>query len=251
MRHPGAGNSLAAALAALSSLAWLAGCASPKPQPPAGLAGDPPQFIQAEALAAAEAAGSVHVDMTSSSGSGSTVYSSDVSSSAGRQVITITGGGEATVLDVAGVGYLSGNPAALVGFFGFPAAASARLAGRWISFRSGQPYYQQVVNAVTLDSAIGVVRLSGRLASKGAGRVGGQPVVGVRGTAQSVPGLPAGAKATLFVATTGRLLPVSYREASGSIRLGAVFSRWGETVSVAAPRDAIPISSVITSSGAT
>lgn len=56
MRHPGAGNSLAAALAALSSLAWLAGCASPKPQPPAGLAGDPPQFIQAEALAAAEAA---------------------------------------------------------------------------------------------------------------------------------------------------------------------------------------------------
>lgn len=189
--------------------------------------------------------------MTSSSGSGSTVYSSDVSSSAGRQVITITGGGEATVLDVAGVGYLSGNPAALVGFFGFPAAASARLAGRWISFRSGQPYYQQVVNAVTLDSAIGVVRLSGRLASKGAGRVGGQPVVGVRGTAQSVPGLPAGAKATLFVATTGRLLPVSYREASGSIRLGAVFSRWGETVSVAAPRDAIPISSVITSSGAT
>ena len=102
---------------------------------------------------------------------------------------------------------------------------------------------------MTLGSAIGVVTLSGRLASHGTGRVGGQPVVGVRGTAQSVPGVPAGTKATLYVATTGRLLPVSYLEVSGSIRLRAVFSRWGETVSVAAPRDAIPITSVIGSPG--
>jgi hypothetical protein len=251
MRDRYAGHGLAAVLAAVSSLAWLAGCASQAPQPPAGLPGDPPQFIQAEALAAAQAVGSVHVDMTSSSGSGSTVYHSDVSSSDGRQVITITGGGEATVLDVAGVGYVSGNPAALVGFFGFPASVSARLTGRWVSFRSGQPYYQQVVDAVTLDSAIGVVRLSGPLTSKGVRTVSGQTVVGVRGTAPSVTGVPAGAKATLFVATTGRMLPVSYQEVSGGLRLSAVFSRWGEKVSVAAPRDAIPISSVIKPSGGT
>lgn len=242
---------LTAALAAVSGLAWLAGCASQTPQAPVGLAGDPPQFIQAEALAAAQVVGSVHIDMTSSSGSGSTMYRSDVSSSTGRQVITITGGGEATVLDVAGVGYVSGNPAALVGFFGFPAAVSARLTGRWVSFRSGQPYYQQVVDALTLGSAVGVVRLSGRLTSKGVHRVGGQPVVGVHGTAPSVPGVPAGTKATLFVATTGRMLPVSYQEASGGLRLSAVFSRWGEKVSVTAPRHAIPISSVIKSSGGT
>jgi hypothetical protein len=247
MRHSRAGSGLAAALAAVAGLACLAGCSSPKPPAPAGLAGDPPPFIQEEALAAAEAVGSVHVDMTSSSGPDSTVYSTDVSSSAGRQVITITGGGEATVLDVAGVGYVSGNPAALVGFFGFPAAVSARLTGRWVSFRSGQPYYQQVVNAVTLGSAMGVVKLSGRLASKGVRKVGGQPVVAVLGTAPSVPGVPARTKATLYVATTGRMLPVSYAEASGSIRLSAVFSRWGEKVSVTAPRDAIPITSVIKS----
>jgi len=251
MRYPRAGSGLAAALAAVAALACLAGCASPKPQPPAGLAGDPPQFIQEEALAAAEVTGSVHVDMTSSSGSGSTVYSTDVSSSAGRQVITITGGGKATVLDVAGVGYVSGNAAALVGFFGFPAAASARLADRWVSFRSGQPYYQQVVDAMTLGSAMGVVTLSGRLTSKGVRRMGGQPAVAVLGTAPSVPGVPAHTKATLYVATTGRLLPVSYAEASGSIRLSAVFSRWGEKVSVAAPRGAVPVTSVIKSSGGT
>jgi hypothetical protein len=250
MRHSGAGHGPAAALAALSILAWLAGCGS-QPSAPAGLAGDPPPFIQAEALAAAEAAGSVHVDLTSSSASGSTVYRTDVSSSAGRQVITITGGGTATVLDVAGVGYVSGNPAALVGFFGFPAAVSARLTGRWVSFRSGQPYYQQVVDAVTLGSALAAVRLSGRLTRRGRGRVNGQPVVGVRGTAPSVPGVSAGTKATLYVATTGPLLPVSYLEVSGSTRLSAVFSRWGETVRVAAPRDAIPITSVAKSSGGT
>ncbi len=246
VRHPRASHGLAAALAAASGLAWLAGCAS-QPLSPVGLAHDPPPFIQAEALAAAQAADSVHVEMISSSASGRAVYSTDVSSTAGRQVITIAGGGEATVLDVAGIGYVSGNPAALVGFFGFPPSASARLTGRWVSFRSGQPYYQQVVDAVTLGSALGVVRLSGRLTSKGMESVGGQRVVGVRGIAPSVPGVPAGTRATLYVATTGRLLPVSYQEASGSTRLSAVFSRWGETVSVAAPRGAIPISSVVKS----
>jgi hypothetical protein len=69
VRHPRARHGLAAALAAASGLAWLAGCASQQPSP-AGLAHDPPPFIQAEALAAAQAAGSVHVDMVSSSASG-------------------------------------------------------------------------------------------------------------------------------------------------------------------------------------
>jgi hypothetical protein len=246
VRHLHASHALAAALAAASGLAWLTGCASQKPSP-AGLAYDPPPFIQAEALAAAQAVGSVHVEMISSSASGRAVYSTDVSSTAGRQVITIAGGGAATVLDVDGVGYVSGNPAALVGFFGFPPAVSARLTGRWVSFRSGQPYYQEIVDAVTLDSALGVVRLSGRLTSKGLGNAGDQRVVAVRGTAPSVPGVPAGTKATLYVSTTGRLLPVSYQEVSGRTRLSAVFSRWGETVRVAAPRNAIPISSVVKS----
>jgi hypothetical protein len=116
-----------------------------------------------------------------------------------------------------------------------------------VSFRSGQPYYQQVVDAVTLGSALGVVRLSGRLSSKGMESAGGQRAVGVRGIAPSVPGVPAGTKATLYVAITGRLLPVSYQEVSGSTRLSAVFSRWGEKVSVAVPRDAVPITSVVKS----
>ncbi len=235
---------LTAALAALGGLAVLAGCASPAP-PPAGLAGDPAWFIQAQALALAEVAGSAHVEMTSSSASGSTVYSADVSASAGRQVITISGGGQATVLDVAGVGYVSGNQTALTSFFGFPAATSARLVGRWVSFRSGQPYYQQVVDAVTLGSALGVVTLSGRLTSQGRRGMDGQPVVGLRGTAPKVPGVPAGTKATLYVATNGRPLPLSFQEASGGVRLSAVFSRWGEAVSVAAPRGAIPITTVM------
>jgi hypothetical protein len=237
---------LAAALAALAALVCLAGCAGPGPPPPGGLADDPPWFIQAEALGAAEAAGSAHVEMTSSSATGSTVYSADVSASSGRQVITTPGGGQATVLDVAGVGYVTGNRAALDSFFGFPAAESGRLVGRWVSFRSGQPYYQEIVDAVTLGSALSVVTLSGRLSSRGTGRQDGQPVAAVRGVAQGVPGLPAGTKATLYVATTGRMLPVGFQELSGGIRLSAVFSRWGEAVSVAAPRDAIAITSLKT-----
>jgi hypothetical protein len=243
-------RALAPALTALGGLALLSGCASPGPPRPAGLAGDPPWFIQAEARAAAESIGSAHVEMTTSSASGTTVYSADVSASSGRQVITITGGGQATVLDVDGVGYVTGNQTALVSFFGFTAAESVRLIGRWVSFRSGQPYYQQIVDAVTLGSALGVATLSGRLSSEGLRRVGGQTVVGVRGAAPRVPGVPAGTKATLYVATNGRMLPVSFQEVSGSVHLSAVFSGWGEKVSVTAPRDAISITAATGSSRA-
>ena len=147
MTRPRAASGLAAAIAVLGGLAGLAGCSQARSSAPAGLAGDPPQFVQAEALAAAQAAGSVHVDMTSSSGSGGTVYSADVSSGAGRQVITITGGGQATVLDVAGVGYVTGNRTALASFSasrpprprGWPAGGSRSAPGSRTTSRSSRP----------------------------------------------------------------------------------------------------------------
>jgi hypothetical protein len=247
MSHP---RGLALAFAALTGLA-LAGCSGPgqKPSAHAGPTGSPrladlpPKQILSEALAAARAAGSMHSESTSRVGSFSFIFSDDSSASGGRQVITISGGGHMTIVLVAGVGYVRGNAAALAGFLGLPAQTAIQVAGRWISFSKGDPGYQQVVTGVTTQSTLDEITPAGALTKTGVRTLDGQLVVGVRGTVPASAGGPA-TTLTLYVAATGRPLPVSAQ--GGQQRpLTVVFSRWGEPVPVAAPRNAIKFPSAL------
>jgi len=237
--------SVLAALVALIGVTLLSGCdggTSPKAPVPAGLASLPPNQIVAKALAAARAAGSLHSASTAKTGLGSAVYSDDSSARAGRQVITEPGdGGHATILVLAGVGYIRGNAVALAGFFGLPDATAVQLAGRWLSVRPGQTGYQQIVQGVTTGSLLGASAPTGRLTVTPPTRVDGYPVVGVRGQVAASAGLPPGSADILYVAATGRPLPVSVQEGTGSNEVTVVFSHWGENVRVSAPRHVTPL----------
>jgi hypothetical protein len=69
--------------------------------------------------------------------------------------------------------------------------------------------------------------------------------VGVHGTVPASVGAPAGSEATLYVAASGRALPVSYRlDRTGSLQFAATFSRWGERLHLTAPSQAIPVTSI-------
>jgi hypothetical protein len=246
MCHSRAARALAAVLAALSGLAVLAGCSAGSSQTSsvsAGLADLRPQQILSKARAAVEAAGSLHYASIARSGSASAEYSDDSFPNAGRQVIKISGGGRATVLLVAGVGYMRGNTAALTGFFGFPETTAARLAGRWISIRKGDLGYEQITAGLTTGSVLDEAIPVGRLTVTGPRTLDGRSVIGVRGKVPAIVGMPAGATDTLYIAATGRPLPVRCQEGLGSLRVSVVFSRWGETMHVAAPRHAIPFPS--------
>lgn len=243
-----AARRLAAALAAVSSLVLVAslaaGCSGGSaPQPPgrSGLAALSPQQILSRADAAAKAAGSVHFASTSNEGSGSLVFSDDSAAGGGRQDITMSDGGRMTVLLVSGIGYVNGNATALSGFLGLPASTSAQLAGQWISFTSGSPGYQQVVGGVTTGSVLSEISPVGTLTKTIRRTVDGQPVVGVTGPAPASAQLPKGSKITLYVAATGRPLPVSCLEGTGKSLTSITLTHWGEPVSVAAPSHAIPV----------
>jgi hypothetical protein len=246
MRHSRAISGLALGAAAAGAPALLAGCSSSGTRPPArtGLVGEPPASVMSQALAAAQASGSAHVTMTDRSGSSSIVFNDDSSSRAGRQVITTSSGGRMIVLVVGGVAYARGNAEALA-LFGMSSDDAVRLSGRWISYRPGQPGYQDTVEDVTLGSVIDFTRLAGRLTPAGTATIDGQPVIGVRGAPPASAGFKSGTLATLYVATTGRRLPVSLQEGTRNQGESDVFSRWGERVRVSAPRDAIPISSAL------
>jgi hypothetical protein len=250
MSLPRSPSSLASALAALSALGLaaglVAGCtasASHAPAARSGLAALSPKQILARADAAATAAGTLHFYSSTQDGRSFIVFNDESAPGGGSQDITISGGGQMTVLVVAGVGYVDGNAAALQGFLGLPAATAAQLAGQWISFTPGDPDYQQVVAGVTTSSVLGEVTPVGALTATGPATVDGQSVVGVRGAAPASANMPAGSKITLYVAASGRPLPVGVLEGSGSDQTDITLSRWGERVSVAAPSHAVPLPS--------
>jgi hypothetical protein len=248
MNLPCAATRLTRALAVLCSIGLVAGLAaactsggSPQPAAPSGLAALSARQILSKADAAATAAGSLHFSSTTKDGSSSITFSDDSASSDGRQDITISDGGQMTVLVVRGVGYVDGNATALSGFLGIPDATAVQLAGRWISFTSGAPGYQQVVSGVTTSAVLTEINPVGTLSKTAPTTVDGQSVVGVRGPAPAGDGMPAGSDVTVYVAAKGRPLPVSCLEGSGKDETHITLSRWGEPVSVAVPQSAIPV----------
>jgi hypothetical protein len=190
---------------------------------------------------AAKAAGSVHFSSYTRVGRSSILFSADSAPGGGQQDIRMPGGAQMTVIVVSGVGYVDGNASALNGFLGLPTATAMQLAYRWISFTAADPDYQQVVGGVTTGSVLGEITPVGTLVKTAPQTVDGQPVIGVRGPAPASSQMPKGSTITLYVAATGRPLPVGCLEGSGSDQTDITLTRWGEHVSVSAPTKAVPV----------
>jgi len=232
---------IAAGLTALSGLALLAGCASSssKPPAPAGLASLSARQIVAKATAATTAAGWVHANLTAKAGSASITSSGVAGPNAASETLEVAGAGQVTELLIAGVGYVRGSSAAVLGFLQLPAADS-RLTHRWIAFRPGDPGYQQVVSGGTLGSFLTEIMPAGSLTKTGRTTMDGQAVIGVRGKAPASDEMPAGATDTVYIAATGRPLLVACVEAVSTAQVSVVFSQWGQAVTLQKPRHTVP-----------
>jgi hypothetical protein len=245
MRKARAASGLTAAAATLSGLAFLAGCGGSQPAAQGGVASMPPNLILAEARAAAETAGSVHVVQTGRTTRETAMNVGDVSSSMGHDVMTLSDGAQATVLLTGDVAYLRANLAALTGYFLLPGTTASRMAGRWISVRSSTAGYQRLWDGLSFEMTTGSVLDAdtpvGPLTKTPTRTIDGRLVVGVRGKVPAWTGAAPGTTETLYVTATGQPLPVSCQEIYRSSQVTTAFSRWGETVQVTAPPGVTPI----------
>jgi hypothetical protein len=232
-----------AALAALSGLVLLAGCGggstSSKPAAPAGPASLPAKKILSEATAAAKAAAWVSAGLSAKAGSASIISSGVIGPTAGRETVRVTGDGQATIIVIGRVGYVRGSAAVLSGFLELP-AADARLARKWVVFRPGDSGYQQVVPGMTLSSFLSQVMPSGSLTKTARTTIDGQKVIGLRAKAPASANMPAGSTDTVYVAATGKPLPVACVEAASAVQITVTFSQWGRAATVTKPRHFIP-----------
>ena len=236
----------AVATLAVGAVVVLAGCTGARPKPPAKPVAElAPKQILAEALAAAWSAGSMHFDEVVTASSVTVEAVGDALPTVGRQVASGSNGAVMTELVRPGSTYLRGNAAALTGFLGLPAKTAARLANRWLVLHAGDRNYQQITQGITGDSVLSSIIPVGSLTkAKKLQKVGSQSVIGVVGTAPASSELPAGSDAELWVAATGKPLPVAAEEVSSNgekIELAFTQSSWGAKVTgLGVPAGAVP-----------
>jgi hypothetical protein len=189
-------------------------------------------------LAAMQRQHSVHYVATESEGTTSVTYVGDVGRTEGIQRVVFTAGGRTGhVTEVVSNhrAWIRGDEFALSEFLTFPDSIAARYAGRWIKVPSSD--YASVAEDVTLGSAVDTLKLHAPIAAVPATLVGGQAVIGVRGTSSH-----AGVSTVeiLYARATGLPLPVA-EIATGTAATDVTFSRWNEAVSVSVPAHALTV----------
>ena len=219
-------------------------------------AGKSAPVLLRDTLAALRAGGSVHVDMTDTSPQSSLVYSDDATASGGRQVITIDRTGHATILFIAGVGYVQANANGLAAIFDVPQQLADQFADQWIALRPGEKLglstYDDVTAGITLSSVATELGPNGTPTLAAPGIVAGQRVVGVQVPLPAGQQLPATARDVLYITDNSLLRPVlSEVTNAGSYKYQMSFSHWGEPLHLTAPANAVPASSVTPASSIT
>jgi hypothetical protein len=198
--------------------------------------------------AAVRTGGSVHLTATTFyPGQGTWTGTNDSVADGGRQTQVSPDGGQATILLIAGVGYVQTNARGLTEMFGLSPDQAARYAGRWISLKHGQQLgqgsYDEVTSGISLPSLAASMAISApkKLVT---------PAIGVQGKLTTKL-LPAGASGAVYVANNATLRPVQFKIAlPGSIKSTDTFSKWHEKVYLTTPADAVP-ATVVSSPSAT
>jgi hypothetical protein len=221
---------------------------SPAASPPATAASPgSATAVVAASLAALKAGRAVHVAISTVLANGSITYSDDATPDGGRQHITLSTGGDVTVLYVGGVGYVEGDAQGLVGFMDVPLSQAQSLAGQWIAVHPGEELgsnsYADIVAGITLSSVASEIALDAPLTLTAPASVAGQRAIGVQGGVPASEQLPASTRATLDVSAAGSR-PLRETVVASGYKSTTTFSDWGESVPLSPPQHPVaPVAS--------
>lgn len=237
----------AAALAAGlgSSLAVL-------PTPPAGASSRSATALLKASLAAGAKQSAVHYVVVSSAGNHSVNLVADASSTKGNQTIVLREGSHVGHVNgrlVGGNVYFEGDQYGLTQYLGMPSSLAPKYAGKWIVWTSSDSTYSWVEQDFQLSTALGQISMKAPLSIGGRTSVNGTSALNLNGTTSSLSEKGKSGPATLAVAASKTPLPLRFtgkgKEQLGKAYGTVTFSKWGETISVTAPTNAIPVSSIV------
>lgn len=194
--------------------------------------------VRTQAIHASQNAGWVHVTAPG--------FVGDVGPGEGSQVIQSQEQGDADVVFVDGIAYLRADATFLVDALALPPAVATNAANRWLSFRPGDPDYQQVADGLTVQSLVAEAIPSGPVRLAGQTTMDGRRVVGLIGVQNQVGGVAESQTAWVNATTPHRIVAsVAHAHNNGvSVETIVRFSRWGERVTLDAPDGAVPFVSI-------
>jgi hypothetical protein len=231
----------ATALLALGCLIGGGIASSPAGAAPAKSPGPATQTLKS-AVASARGEGSARITVRFFSGKTTGELGQDSALQSGKETVAI-GKERISILLFHNKAYFSGNAPGLTSYFGFPEAEATTLAGQWVSVSPADSGFASVVAGLTLPAALKEATPTGAISKGKMKKLKGQLTTSISGTgsASKVP-------TSLFIAAKGKPLPVeaiasggSGTQTSGEI---VTFSRWGETVHIPTPPNAIPVSTL-------
>ncbi len=219
-----------AAVALVLAAALIAGCGASSSSGN-GVASKSPSEILAAAKTAAAGASSVHVAGALSSGGTPLTLDMDLVSGRGGRGQISENGLSFELIVVGDTVYIKGSPAFYSHFGG--AAAAQLFQGKWLKAPVSGGELASLASLTNLSRLLDQALAShGTLAKGATTTIAGQPVVELRGAANT---------GSLYIATTGQPYPIEVVK-RGSETGHVSFTRWNDPVSLTAPSGAIDLS---------
>jgi hypothetical protein len=211
----------------------LSACGSSSPA-------DTAKSLMQKALKDATKAGWVHEVGLETEGSKSLQSDNHIATASGSSSVDDEGA-LAKVLLVGGVAYIEGNEDAVLHYFGLPAKHPAALAGKWLSIESSNSGFTQVSASVTLAGDFAQYTLGGKVTKSKDVVVDGRKATPIYGTVSGKSTI----HATLYVTTTGTILPIEITVKDGPVTSVIKWDAWGDAVVLTKPASSIPITTVL------
>jgi hypothetical protein len=164
----------------------------------------------------------------------------DIGSTEGRQVIALSSGATAEVVAFANAkkAYIRANILGIAKYFAFPTKTPGKYANKWLELTSSDANYAAVVSATTLSSDFPqLLQISGPLSVGHVTSLAGVPVIEVLGKIPASSNNPALA-VTLYLSSSGKLLPLELRETAKGLSAVIKWSKWGHKVNLSSPTGA-------------
>jgi hypothetical protein len=155
-----------------------------------------------------------------------------------------TKNGQVSIILVGTTVYINGNSFGLEQYLGFSTGAAEREAGHWLSIEEPDAslvnVYEAVAAGLTVSSTVSELAMTGPLSETAVKRLGGQQVIGIKGTTVVNSQAPATPQ-VLYLKSTGEHLPVqavqSYKGQASTETMGP----WGQAPAVHVPPGAAPL----------
>src|SRR5580704_3761327 len=187
-------------------------------------ASTPTSASQLVTLAIHDAVGSgwVHETINATESGHSFSMVNDIGATEGRQVI-ISNGAHGKVLVINGDAFLYGDDKAIANYFGISTSDPQKYANQWLELKPTSSDYSTVSDAVTLASDFDHLVMTGTLKEGKIVTIKGHKVRPISGHVPATSESPAG-NATLYVTTSGKILPFEYQVVGKGVKSTASWS---------------------------